>query len=376
MDERRAGSRSVRGPLEGTLGRSLGRAVGAVATPLYAVGIGRRNRRFDAGVGVTLLDRPVISIGNLSVGGTGKTPMVARVVTELARAGKRPCIAMRGYKHATTSDGVSDEAVLYARLVPGVPVVAQADRIAGLRAMFATPAGAGVDCVVLDDGFQHRKIARDVDIVLVDASAGTLDDRLLPAGWLREGWESLRRAHAVVVTHAERATVGEVERLVVAAQRVHAGIVTAVCRHAWTGLLDQPDTVLPPEWLRGKRVFGVCAIGNPGAFVQDVERRSGGLVGTAILADHDPYLPSTVERVAAEIRAARPDVVICTEKDWVKLRAGAEQFGRPVVRPRLEMEFDRGWEDVWTLVAGAARISPGAPTLSGESIGGGGVASA
>src|SRR4051794_5329108 len=162
---RGAEGRARRGPVAGP--------VGAALAAVYSWEIGRRNRRYDAGRGVVRFDRPVISVGNLSVGGTGKTPMVAHIVGVLLQAGHTPAIAMRGYG-SKASGGRSDEAEEYRRKFPGVPVLARPDRTLALIEQFAREhddaGGRQSDVVVLDDGFQHRKIARDLDIVLVDAS--------------------------------------------------------------------------------------------------------------------------------------------------------------------------------------------------------------
>ena len=266
------------GPMPAVLGAKLGRAL----APVYGMVVTHRNRRFDAGVGVVRLDRPVISVGNLSVGGTGKTPMVRWVCERLIAASATPAIAMRGYKSA---GGESDEAMEYADALPGVPVVAQPDRTAGLRALFATDAGSAVNAVVLDDGFQHRRIARDLDIVLIDCSRSVAGARLLPAGWLREPMASLARAHAVVLTHAERASEAELTgaRSVVAA---HApGVPIAVCEHAGASLRVGEETH-GVDWLLGKRVAVACAIGNPAAFVAGVREAGAEVahVGVDLLA--------------------------------------------------------------------------------------------
>jgi len=181
--------------------------IGAALARVYGIVIARINRRFDSGRGVVRFDRPVISVGNLSVGGTGKTPMVRRLIAILLEMERRPCIAMRGYRKGT---GESDEAAAYQREFPDVPVIAQANRTDGLIALFGDEhegEGPHRDCIVLDDGFQHRQIGRELDIVLVDASRSPFRDRLLPQGWLREPAESLTRAGLVVVTHAESVVV-------------------------------------------------------------------------------------------------------------------------------------------------------------------------
>lgn len=335
------------GPLPGPAGAALSR--------LYGLVIRRINRRFDAGRGVVRFDRPVISVGNLSVGGTGKTPMVEFLVASLLAAGRRPCIAMRGYRAAGTRDSrgqaESDEASVYKRRFPGVPVVARANRIQGLIELFAQEyddEAIGSDCIVLDDGFQHRQIARDLDVVLVDASRDPFADRLLPAGWLREPVGSLARAGAVVITHAESAPSADITAMArrIAGVRGDAG-ADAVARHAWSGLVITEagqEREAPVAWLSGKRIAAACAIGNPGPFLAEARRASGGpLAAEMVLRDHDPLAPSTVQKLMELARRERASAILVTDKDWSKVGSiRADAWPCPVARPRLEMTFDRG----------------------------------
>jgi len=325
----------------------------------YGSIITRRNRRFDAGRGVVRLDRPVISVGNLSVGGTGKTPMVLHLTRVLLAAGRRPCIAMRGYGAAP---GESDEALSYQRDLPGIPIVAQPNRTDGLLELFAER-GDEVDCVVLDDGFQHRQIARDFDIVLIDATRPPSADSLLPAGWLREPMQSLQRAHAVVVTHAEAVTRTDAIAVETHLWEYVPKAVTAVCRHEWSALHrvghDEP---LDTAWLAGKEVFACCAIGNPGAFLAQAERlASRSLVGSRVLSDHDPFAPATIAALLEDLDRLKPDALLITEKDWSKLlRVKPEAWPCPVLRPRLELRFDRGGKELDGAVLGCIeQFSPG-----------------
>jgi tetraacyldisaccharide 4'-kinase len=352
--------------LSGTVGRGL--------SPLYAYEIGRRNRKFDRGIGVTRLDRPVISVGNLSVGGTGKTPMVRTIISWLIEGGHRPAIAMRGYKGAASTGGSapsSDEAIEYQRTLPpwgdgsAVPIIAQPDRVAGLRVLFANAAGSRVDCVVLDDGFQHRQLARDLDIVLVDATRSPWQDHLLPRGWLREPVESLGRAGAVVITHAEATGEQAAEALISSVRAAVPGAVCSVTEHGWTGLRESigtgiADTVHHVGWLSGKKVVAVCAIGNPRAFVESVRSAvagpaGGGLAGEVILQDHDPYGHAAMRRIGEIARRTDAQVIVTTEKDWAKLRdRNRTGWGVRVVRPTLALKFKAGGDDLRGLVLKAA----------------------
>ncbi len=333
--------------------------LGKFASAVYGKIIDQRNRVFDSGKGVVTLDRPVISVGNLSVGGTGKTPMVERICRWLLTAGHRPAIAMRGYR---ATAGRSDEASLYASALPETPVVARADRLSGLLELFATEAGEAVDCIVLDDGFQHRRLARQCDIVLVDSTRDPLQDRLLPAGWLREPVASLARADAVVLTHAECRSRAAVVALESRLWDLSPRFITAAVRHRWNSLVQAgTDEELEPATLRGTPYVLACAIGNPSAFVSEATRVLGAAPRSAmVLRDHDPFAPATVARLIDLARDSSAKALVVTEKDWTKLQdVPADRWPCPIVRPRLELSFDRGEEALRDLVLG--RVAGGVP---------------
>ncbi|MEQ8770845.1 MAG: tetraacyldisaccharide 4'-kinase [Phycisphaerales bacterium] len=340
--------------------------IGSIGVPFYRFEISRRNRAYDRGRGVSTIDRPVISVGNLSVGGTGKTPTVRALLDMLLDAGHCPCVAMRGYK--STPRRESDEAAAHRRAFPTVPIVAQPDRIAGLRALFETEIGRAVDCVVLDDGFQHRRLARDLDVVLIDATRSPFADKLLPAGWLREPTASLSRAHAVIVTHADRVRRDALEALLERVGAAAPGALVATSRHSWTGLRVVEEGVEhaePGSWLAGRRVVGVCAIGNPGPFFQSVELACsppvdgaprGAVLARVALRDHDPFDAPAVERIAGEARVHAADAIVVTEKDWSKLASVPEStWPCPIVRPRLRIEFLQSGDELRKLVLDAVR---------------------
>lgn len=336
----------------------LRRIVGPLANPAYQAAVAWRNARFDAGRGVRRLPVPVISIGNLSTGGTGKTPMVAWVVRALQGAGIRPAVAMRGYKPGGGHGEDADEAEEYRRGLPGVPVVAQPDRFGGLRKLLDSEGGAGVQVVVLDDGFQHRQLHRDVDLVLLDATRDPFADRLLPAGDLREPVESLERAHAVVITHAESAEGADVRKMVERARTINPRLLVGVAEHRWdrltlAGGAGGGERVESPAWLKNKMVLGLCAIGNPGPFLVMLSQ-AGAVVQPMILPDHDPYRAATVRRAIEAAKRSRVDAIATTEKDWAKLSSvPAGEWPVPVVRPRLTIGLREGEADVRGLVCGA-----------------------
>jgi tetraacyldisaccharide 4'-kinase len=321
---------------------------------VYLRELARRNRRFDAGRGVVTIDRPVISVGNLSMGGTGKTPMVRLIVSWLLEGGHRPAIAMRGYK---ARGGISDEAEDHRGVFGGaVPVVAQPDRLNGLLRLFAEAEGRRVDVVVLDDGFQHRRIARQLDLVLIDGTRDPFLDRCLPAGRLREPTEALARASAVVITHAELLGPGDLGVLRGAIRGVFDGVIVET-EHAWEGLRvieggeERAEAV---SWLHGRSVAAACAIGHPGAFLEGVRRATGrGVERAEVFSDHHPLNRRAARRIAQA--AAGVQAVVVTEKDWVKLR-GYREWSCPVVVPRLAIRAADGGEGLRAMVLEAAGL--------------------
>lgn len=314
-------------------------ALAPLGERLYLRELAKRNARFDAGVGVVTLDRPVISVGNLSTGGTGKTPMVRWVVEQLLATGHHPAIAMRGY--GSRRGELSDEQDEYRRAFDRVPIVAQPNRTDGLIALFHTAEGEAVETVVLDDGFQHRRLARALDIVLVDLSAGTLDDRCLPAGHNREPVENLARADAIVLTHAERVDEQTITDHARRIERLTGRPPTAVTEHAWHGF-DGASGELPT------RVHAVCAIGHPEAFLAHA-RGHFEVTGQTVLRDHDRFDAGVVR--ALRDKAAHAGALLCTNKDWSKLRHHG--WPVPVVRPRLSHAFRSGEHELLRLVVEA-----------------------
>jgi tetraacyldisaccharide 4'-kinase len=319
--------------------------LGPLFEAAYRFELGRRSRAFDRGKGVVTLDRPVVSVGNLSVGGTGKTPMVRRLVLALRDANVipplDPAIAMRGY---ASREGLSDEADEYRRTLDNVPVVAQPNRAQGLLDLFATDRGHDINCIVLDDGFQHRALARCFDLVLLDATRDPFADHLLPRGWLREGPDALRRAHAVAITRADATDPSRIRDIAANARRINPDLIIAAYRHAWTALSVHSTTTHASReesvtWLRAKRVGVACAIANPDALLAMVQSHTHAPLessATIILPDHDAYDAPALKRVIDLSHTV--DALLVTNKDWSKLaRVRPELWGCPVVVPRVEM---------------------------------------
>jgi tetraacyldisaccharide 4'-kinase len=247
---------------------------------------------------------PALSLGNLSVGGTGKTPLAAWAAAALSARGAHPAIVLRGYG--------DDEPLVHARLNPDVPVIADANRVRGA----ASAAAAGADCIVLDDAFQHRRIARRADWVLVAAEHWRGSARLLPAGPLRESVAALARASVVIVTRktASRARADEIADELSA--KVPSG-ASAVVHLAPTVLVDAlTGAELPLSALGGQRVVAVAAVAAPDAFFVQL-RAFGAELFELPFRDHHGFSAGDVTRMQhlAQGRAG----VVCTLKDAVKL---------------------------------------------------------
>lgn len=294
------------------VGAGVARALLSPASALFGVLVGLRNRRFDRGTGVASVALPVLSVGNLTVGGTGKTPLAAWFTQALQRAGARPAVVLRGYG--------DDEWRVHRLLSPGVPVVTDPDRVRGIEAARAQQA----DCVVLDDGFQHRRAARVADVVLLAADHWDGAARLLPAGPFREPLSALRRASVVVVT-VKAVTAEQVDAACAAIRAAAPEVPLAVVRlvpdrlhvvDAGAPLADVGSATHAIGWLSGRSVLAISAIANPAPF-ESALRAAGAQVEGRRFADHHDFSEA---EVADLVGAAPPDgVAVCTLKDAVKL---------------------------------------------------------
>ncbi len=284
------------------------RLVRAAVTPfswIYGGVVAARNALYDTGaLRVHPASIPIISVGNLTVGGTGKTPFSAYLVGELILAGHRPAVVMRGYG--------DDELHLHARMNSGVAVITEADRVAGIRAA----AVGGADVVVLDDGFQHRRASRDLDIVLVSAESWHPGLRLLPAGPLRESLRSLDRADVIVVTQ-KSATNEQARDVMQAIGAEHSGAEIAIAALQPDALISASHAEsIPLDELRGKRVLAVAGIGDPTSFFAQL-RQLGAEVTELRFRDHHDYTAADAARIVSESTGHK--YVVTTEKDAVKL---------------------------------------------------------
>jgi tetraacyldisaccharide 4'-kinase len=307
---------------------SILRYLAAPLAPLYGAVVRARNRSFDAHPErAARVAVPVVSVGNLSAGGTGKTPLTLFLAEGLEAAGWTNAVLSRGYGGRRDIDPMSvepdsnarqtgDEPLLMARrLGPHRVVVGRQRHAAALRALSQRP---GLRCLLLDDGFQHRALHRELDLLVLDGVRRWGDGRLLPLGDLREPVASVRRAHALVVTRAARVP----DRAEVAAWWATHGSGGPIfwVDFVLSGLREwraQTPAAAPPA--REDPAFAWCGLGHPEAFYADLLLAGHSWLGTHSFPDHHSPTPADLRRLQALARAEGATWLVCTEKDAVKL---------------------------------------------------------
>ena len=329
-------------PRQGLAGR-LGYVCLRPLSELFGVGVAARNLAYRVGILRTRsAPMPIVSVGNLVVGGTGKTPFALWLGRMLAARGLRVGLLSRGYRGSargvsvvSRGDGpvadpgeVGDEAVMLARSFGG-PVVTSARRVDGAAALHEL----GCDVVVLDDGFQHRAIARDFDIVLVDGDSGAL----LPAGRWRERLGALRRSDAVVLIEREGLAAppmpAQAAGKFVCRARFEPAALVEVVEHRWS---ERPLALLA-----GRKVVAVSGIARPEGFYELLRRWEAVIEEVFEFPDHHPYTQSDWQRITR--RGHEADFVVTTEKDLVKLAAFPFATGK-LVALRIVPQVDRAGE--------------------------------
>lgn len=311
------------------------RVATAVGEPFYRLGTAARNAMFDRGLRrPTCLPSPTISVGNITTGGTGKTPVVAYIARKLVEIGRDPAILSRGYHGGDEAKELAD--LLGDRAV----VVANPDRVLGAK--LARDQLSGIDVFLLDDGFQHRQVARDLDLVLIDATRPFGFGHVLPRGLLREPIGNLKRADAVIVTRTDQVSDEALRGLDRQIERYTDRPPIAHAIHRWENT-DQ---------LAGKAVLGVCGIGNPRAFGKTLQRHAGGVIDNIVFDDHHDYTREELSDLFDRAARDHADAVVTTEKDYVKWIPLLEQVTPPIpiIRPRLTIGFPDGADKLDAIV--------------------------
>ncbi len=313
---------------------------------LYGLGARARNLAYDLGIKkVHSAAVPVISVGNLTTGGTGKTPFVAFLANWFRERGLKVVLLSRGF--GARDGGANDEKQVLDALCPGIGHLQHPDRVASAA---KARRDHGAQILILDDGFQHRRLSRDLDIVLIDALCPWGYGRLLPRGLLREPLSALRRADLVVLTRADQCTPEERQAIANRIAAIRSDNKLVEVAYPPVSLINSSAETAQLQDLRGKPVAAFCGIGNPDAFRRTLETcgfqlsgvteqtplpsREGlgeGLSSHAFLTfpDHHDYAPPELEELADLAQRAGASAIVTTQKDLVKIRA-TQLGGKPL----------------------------------------------
>ncbi len=315
------------------------------ASLVYMNVVRLRNLLFDIGIRRShRINAFVVSVGNLTTGGTGKTPIVGYFVQWLSDHQQNVVILSRGFR---SLDGeANDEKLVLERLCPGIVHLQQPDRVAAARiACVEHEANA----IVLDDGFQHRRLARDLNLVLIDMTNPWGYGHILPRGLLREPRSELRRADAFLLTRIDQATQTERDRVREWLQTRYPDAPIAEVAFGPIELVDWQGQTRAISDIEYRRVFAFCGIGNPFGFERTLARQSCEVVGFQSFADHHHYTRDDFEAVEREAGIGGAELLVTTEKDIVKLARG--RIGRfPVWALRIGPRFHSGERELVSLL--------------------------
>lgn len=336
----------VSGEQTGVLAAVTRSVLGLLEYP-YRWAVERRNARFDQGVAeITQVGTPVISVGNLTVGGTGKTPFVAWVADWFRRRGEKVAIISRGY--GARGGAPNDESLELAARLPDVPHLQNPDRIAAARHAIAKDLG---HLLILDDAFQHRRIARDLDIVLLDALEPFGYGHLLPRGLLREPVAGLARAQVVALSRSD--AVNEARR-----EEIRREVERHAPHAVWVELVHQPQQLISADGntlsldeLKGQRIAAFCGIGNPEGFRHTLATCGFTVTSFLELPDHCAYAERDLARLRAWLEPLPVQYAICTRKDLVKIQSPT-LVDKRVLALDICLEITHGRDDFEKLLGG------------------------
>lgn len=291
---------------------------------------------------------PVISVGNITTGGTGKTPVVEYISKYLRGKGKRVAILSRGYaanikQNNPPAEGVcNDEYLLLRENIPDVPNLLNKDRVkTGLEAIRHFKA----EYIVLDDGFQHLRLTRDLDIIIIDALNPFGYEQIIPRGMLREPLKELRRASMIILTHVDQCSHDKVRFIIDRLDELAKDVPVIQTVHKPI-YLESTENALSLDicYLYGKRVFAFCAIGNPVSFRKSIEGLGSELLGFRIFPDHHIYTASELIELNREAQRSKPDAIIITQKDKVKIKDALGRWDFPVWVLKMEICIVKDYE--------------------------------
>jgi len=325
----------------------------SVAAMFYSIAIGARTFLYSKGLLKTHhAGAKVISVGNITVGGTGKTPLVIWLCNLLRQKNVRCAILTRGYKAPKNSklktQNYPDEPAILSESCPQAKVIVNPDRVAG-AAEAVTRFGAEV--LIMDDGFQHRRLARNLDIVTIDATKPFGYGRLLPAGLLREPVTALARSDAVVITRCDQVKETDLAELEQKLRQISSNMIIARSIHAPIFAESIKNKRISLESLKGKKVFAFCGIGNPQAFLNTIHTLGCDVVGSRVYDDHQHYNSDDVAGICEQAMCGKAELILTTQKDWTKIaRLDALRNEMPFAYLAIELKFISGEDGLRDLI--------------------------
>ena len=322
-------------------GAAILRGALRLAETPYALAMSWRNRRYDRGrATIHRAAVPVVSVGNITLGGTGKTPLVQWIARWYRSHQVRVAIVSRGY--LAEEGGRNDEARELEQKLPDVPHVQNPDRAAAAKIAVEE---LETQLIVLDDGFQHRRLARDLDIVLLDALEPFGYEHVFPRGTLREPLVGLRRADVVILSRSDAIDPSRREDIRSRVQNMAPRSAWAEVRHAAKELISSTGRRAALDSLKGLPVAAFCGLGNPAGFRHTINSCGYALAGFREFPDHHCYCRADMESLAAWAERLGAAAVLCTHKDLVKI--GLDQLGRlPLWAIRVDIDFIAGQNDL------------------------------
>ena len=313
---------------------------------LYGCTIWVRNQFYNfRWIKTTSFDKPVISVGNITSGGTGKTPLVIYIAQLIIKNGKKPGIISRGYgrkshgmqivhngnKLLSNSETTGDEPCLMARVLEKVPVVVCEERSRGIKQLLDY---YSVNVIIMDDSFQHRKVNRDLDILTVSSNDEKTDYRLLPWGNLREPLKNIDRANCVIYTKTENYKTPAIHskfQPFLKTNPINSSLLPTLMKYNASNYQKSQ----PP----GKPIFAFCGIAEPHSFISTAEELSLKVEGRKFFQDHQEYTEAVIQKLSEQIRASSISHVVTTEKDMVKLpESFLEEFEVYVIKVDVVFE--------------------------------------
>jgi tetraacyldisaccharide 4'-kinase len=335
-------------------GRSSGLYAGILrlflgaASCFYSAGIYLRNFLYSRGwLKIHRVNAIVFSIGNITVGGTGKTPLVIWLYNFLQQNKIQCAILTRGYKTHTKGRGTRDprfrgdrlapakaggretkidEPAILAEMCPQAKVVINPDRVEGANEAVNK---FSAKVLIMDDGFQHRRLARKLDIVTIDATRPFGYGRMLPAGLLREPVASLKRADAVVITRSDQIPEKELAELEGKLLSINNNMVIARAIHSPICAKTIDNKEISIERLKDRKIFAFCGIGNPDAFLNTIKGIGAELAGSKIYDDHYHYADEDIADISREAMDVKADLILTTQKDWTRITGFQPVIPRP-----------------------------------------------